>query len=307
MFVLAAIALLDKSVELRQLEYFVAVAEELSFTRASRRLRVVQSGISTAIRALEREVGAQLFERDSRHVSLTDAGAAMLPSARAALSAARAVHDAVQESQGELHGSVTVGTLVSTAGIDFPRLLGRFHRAHPRVRVRVQYSPTGSAGHVRALLEGSMDLALVSFPRRQPAGLVTETLAEDTLRLVCARSHPLSHADGVGLGELDAETFVDFPPGWGNRDLVDLAFDQAGLHRSVPLEVSDYATVAALVRQGLGVAFVPETIVRTIPGLVSVPVAPPALRWNLYVATATARPLSRAGQALLAEIRRELS
>jgi DNA-binding transcriptional LysR family regulator len=151
-----------------------------------------------------------------------------------------------------------------------------------------------------------MDLALVSFPRRPPAGLVAETLAEETLRLVCARNHHLSRVSGVGLGELDEETFVDFPQGWGNRDLVDLAFDQAGLHRSVPLEVSDYPTLAALVRQGLGVAFLPETIARTIPGLVTVPVAPPALHWNLFLATATVRPLSRAGRALHAEIRREL-
>src|SRR5690606_4662544 len=86
--------------ELRQLAYFVTVAEELSFTRAARRLQVVQSAVSTAIRALEKEVGAALFVRDSRHVRLSDAGSAMLPSARAALAAGRAAHDAVQAQHG---------------------------------------------------------------------------------------------------------------------------------------------------------------------------------------------------------------
>lgn len=305
MFVCAAIWLLDRSVELRQLGYFVAVAEELSFTKASRRLHVVQSGVSTAIRALEREVGAPLFDRDSRHVTLTGAGAAMLPSARAALAAARAAHDAVQESHGELHGTVTFGILLSTAGIDVPGLLGRFHRAHPRVRVRVRHSPTGSTGHVRALLDGGLDLALVSFPRRRPAGITAEMLAEDALWLVCARDHPLGRIGEARLDQLNEESFVDFPEGWGNRDLVDLAFDQAGLVRAVPFEVSDYATLSALVGQGLGVAFLPQTMARSLPGLVTIPVATEALRWTVSLATRAGRPLSRAGHALLTEIRRE--
>ena len=138
----------------------------------------------------------------------------MLPSAPAARAAVRTAH-------GELHGSVTLGVLLTTGTFDLPVLLGRFHRAHPHVRVRVRYSPRGSGGHTDALLDGSIDLAFVAFAGRPPTGL---------------------------SAELAPESFVDIPLGWGSRALVDAAFDRAGLTRSVPREVSEYATMSALVR-----------------------------------------------------------
>jgi DNA-binding transcriptional LysR family regulator len=293
-------------VELRQLDYFVAVAEELSFTKASRRLRVVQSGVSTAIRALEREVGAPLFKRDSRHVALTDAGAAMLPSARAALAAARAAHDAVQEQHGELHGAVVMGSMLTTPGVDVPVVLGRFHRANPAVRVRIQYSPSGSRGHVHALLDGTIDVALASFPRRPPAGLTVEVLTVEVLRLTCGPDHALARGTEVRLEDLADEIFVDFPAGWGTRDVADLAFDRLGLSRSVPLETPDYATSAALIRQGHVVGFLPESVAAAHPELVVVPTAGEPLTWNVSLASSASRPLSRPALALMAELRRAI-
>ncbi|WP_236794601.1 LysR family transcriptional regulator [Amycolatopsis sp. GM8] len=292
--------------ELRQLEYFVAVAEELSFTKASRRLRVVQSGVSTAIRALEREVGASLFDRDSRHVRLTGAGAAMLPNARATLAAARAAHDSVQEQQGELHGSIVMGSMVATPGVDVAGVLGRFHRANPAVRVRVQYSPSGSRGHVRALLEGTTDVALASFPRRPPAGLSVEVLTDEVLLLTCGPDHPLAGAGPVRLEELADEIFVDFPEGWGTRDSADLTFDRLGFGRSVPLETPDYTTTAALIRQGHVVGFLPESVAALHPELVVVPVSGEAPTWNVSLASSASRPLSRPALALMAELRRSV-
>src|SRR5262249_9884044 len=121
----------DRHVELRHLEYFVAVAEELSFTRASRRLHVVQSGVSSAIQGLERDLGAALFDRDRHKVTLTEAGRALLPEARATLAAAQAAADAVAEATAGLRGTLSIGTMTSTGPIDLPALLGRFHEQHP--------------------------------------------------------------------------------------------------------------------------------------------------------------------------------
>jgi DNA-binding transcriptional LysR family regulator len=135
--------------ELRHLEYFVAVAEELSFTRASRRLHVVQSGVSSSIQGLERELAAVLFDRDRHRVALTDAGHALLPEARATLAAAQAARDAVGEARGGLRGTVTVGTMQSTGQLDVPGLLGRFHTTHPGVAVRLRLAAAGSAGLAR--------------------------------------------------------------------------------------------------------------------------------------------------------------
>ncbi|MBO0774454.1 MAG: LysR family transcriptional regulator, partial [Actinobacteria bacterium] len=104
--------------ELRHLEYFVAVAEELSFTRASRRLHVVQSGVSSAIQNLERELGSPLFDRDRHRVALTDAGQVLLPEARATLAAAQSAVDAVGEARAGLRGTLTIGTMLSTGRVD---------------------------------------------------------------------------------------------------------------------------------------------------------------------------------------------
>src|ERR1700684_3599116 len=127
--------------ELRHLEVFVAVAEELSFTRASTRLHLVQSGVSSAVKALERDLGASLFDRDRHRVMLTDAGQVLLPEARATLAGA----------QGGGRATVTVGTMLSTGPLDLPGLLGRFHRTHPGVAVRLRLSASGSAGLAREL------------------------------------------------------------------------------------------------------------------------------------------------------------
>src|ERR1700691_2603506 len=97
----------DRGMELRHLEYFVAVAEELSFTRASRRLHVVQSGVSSSIQGLERELGVVLFDRERHRVTLTDAGRALLPEARTTLAAAQAAAEAVAEAAAGLRGSLT--------------------------------------------------------------------------------------------------------------------------------------------------------------------------------------------------------
>lgn len=170
--------------EFRHLEYFLAVAEELNFTRAARRLHVVQSGVSAAVRALEHELGAPLFERTSKQVALTAAGEALLPEARATLAAAQAARDAVGQVAGGLRGTVRVGTMTSIALIDLPGLFGRFHADHPRVGIRLSASIGGTAGLVQGLVDGELDVAFVSLPGRPPAGLTVRSLATVPLTAV---------------------------------------------------------------------------------------------------------------------------
>jgi DNA-binding transcriptional LysR family regulator len=285
-------------VELRHLEYFVAVAEELSFTRASRRLHVVQSGVSSAIQGLERELGAALFDRDRHRVTLTEAGRALLPEARATLAAARAAVDAVAEAGAGLRGTLTVGTMISTASVDVPALLARFHEQHPGVLVRLRVMPGGSADLAREVADGGLDLALLSLPGEAPAGLAVRPLAHEPLVLICAANHPLAKREAVPLDALAAEAFVDFPAGWGTRALVDRAFAAAGVDRQVAFEVADYRTAAGLVSNGLGVAFIPASVVPWLDGVTQVPVDPP-LEWRIQVATSATRRASAAARAFL--------
>jgi DNA-binding transcriptional LysR family regulator len=123
-------------VELRQLEHFVAAAEERHFTRAARRLHIVQSGLSASIRALERELDAALFVRSTRRVELTPAGRALLPEARRTLAAAAASAEAVAAVQGLLRGTLAVGTMqILPPAVDLVAVLGRFHAEHPGVEL----------------------------------------------------------------------------------------------------------------------------------------------------------------------------
>ena len=149
---------------LEHLRKFVVVAEELSFTRASRRLHVVQSAVSSAIQGLERELGAPLFDRDRHRVALTDAGQALLPEARATLAAAQAAMDAVAQARAGLRGTLTVGTMVSIGTVDVGGLLGRFNTTHPGVSVHLRHAPAGSAGLAAQVIAGELDLALVALP-----------------------------------------------------------------------------------------------------------------------------------------------
>ncbi|GGL11318.1 LysR family transcriptional regulator [Sphaerisporangium melleum] len=287
--------------ELRHLAYFVAVAEELNFTRAAGRLHVVQSGVSAAIRALEHELGAELFDRDSKRVTLTDAGIALLPEAQATLAAAQAARDAVGEVAGGLRGTVSVGTMTVTGILDMPALFGRFHAEHPAVTIRLSAATSGSAGLVEAVLDGRLDMAFVALPGRPPATLAVRELASAPFAAVVPAGHRLAGEREVTLAALADEPFIDSPPGYGNRAIVDRELAAEGLRRHVVMEVADITTVPAYVRHGLGVAVLPSFALPAGDPLTRViPLAGPPVAWTLSVATHACRRRNAALRALLA-------
>jgi DNA-binding transcriptional LysR family regulator len=283
--------------EFRQLEYFVAVAEELSFSRGAHRAHVVQSAVSTAVAKLERELGVVLLDRSKPQVRLTPAGRAFLPEVRATLTAARLAKESALRFHGQLSGTVDVGTMMSTGPIDLPEALGRFHRAHPLVSVRLRQNVSGSAGHLAAIADGSLDIALVAAPARPPAGVALRPLTEEPLVFLCWPDHPLAGPDPVVLNQLADEVFVRFASGWGIRHTVDRALADAGIDPSAPYEVADYATAAGLVTHRLGTTLMPRTAAAQFPELRAVLVTP-AMTWQLSVATAADRRLSAAAAAL---------
>lgn len=291
-------------VELRQLDYFLAVADTLSFTRAAQRLHVVQSGVSATIKALERELGAPLFDRGPAGVALTPAGRELAPHARATVDAARAAKDAVAATRGAIRGTVTLGTLTSINVIDLPTLLADLHARHPGVLVQLRSARAGSAGLAAQLRDGTLDLALVVFPDGPPADLHTRLVAGFQLLLVVPANHPLAGRESVTLPELAGMSFVDGPPGYGNRAVVDRAFDAAGVARTIALEVADIATTATHIRNGLGIGFLSRFILDEIgdSGLATVRIADYDLCWRLYVATSVLRPPGAATRAVLSLI-----
>src|SRR5882757_10408081 len=121
--------------ELHQLEYFVAVAEEASFTRAAERVHVAQPGVSAQIRRLERELGHELLDRSGRTVRVTEVGRSVLPHARAALAAVASARTAVDDLAGLVRGHVAVGMVTACASLDLTDLLAGFNRLHPGVEI----------------------------------------------------------------------------------------------------------------------------------------------------------------------------
>ncbi len=190
--------------------------------------------------------------------------------------------------------------MTSIGRLDLPSLLGRFHRRHPAVEVRLVVAAQGTRGLVEQLLAGALDLAIVSLPGPVPPGLARRRLASMPLALVVAQEHRLAGRASVPLAELGAEPFVDFPVGYGCRVVVDHAFALAELRRRVAVEAAEFGMAVAIVRQGLGVAILPGFAADGVEGVRALPIADADLSWPLDVATPTSRTATAAARAFLA-------
>lgn len=278
----------------RQLDYFVAVAEELNFTRAADRVFAAQSTVSAGIRALERELGAALFDRDPHGVRLTAAGNAVLQEATEALDAIERMRDAAR-GDGELRGVVRVGIFTNLTPIDLPSIMGAFHRRHPLVDLRLGPSPSGSTGLVEDVRQGRLDVAFVGLPDRL-AGVHERELAVSPFVALLPDSHPLAGRAEVSLTELAEEQWVDAREGFGNRVTLDRELAALGIARHVPTELSDLGEIPRFVAARLGVAALPELTVIPAEGAVAVPLRE-RIEWRLGV-IARPRPSAAAGALL---------
>ncbi|MDX8036443.1 LysR family transcriptional regulator [Lentzea sp. BCCO 10_0856] len=257
--------------ELQQMRYVVAVAETGGFTKAAQRCLVVQSALSHQIARLERELGARLFDRTSRSVRLTAAGAAFLPSARQCLDFAERAAAEVAAAVGEVRGRVVVGVIPTVAAVDLPAALKVFRERYPQVRVALRMAPSHEL--VEQVRHGGLDLAFLGLaPNVRPEGVRGHELARDEHVAVVAPSHPLAGHAETTLQELAEELFVDFPAGSPGRVQADQAFAAAGLQREVAFEVTTAELMAGLIREGLGVAVLPSRYTPRLSGVVTLPI-----------------------------------
>jgi DNA-binding transcriptional LysR family regulator len=289
--------------ELRQLEAFVAAADEGGITRAASRLHIVQSAISASLRRLEAEVGTPLFERRARGVVLTDAGRALLPHARAALSAADSGREAVDAVRGGLRGVVRLGIMQSQSPpgsrVSVPRLLRDFRDRHPGVELRVGHGAGGSAEMAQHVADGTLDLAFVALPAAAaPAGIELTPLAAETIAVICAADHRFASQPSVTLAELAGEPMAETPPGWGTRIVSERAFAAAGLERTPAFEINDISTILDLVRNDLAVALLPAAFVTGDASLAAVPIRSAMLTFEIALARPSTRRLGAAAEAL---------
>lgn len=268
-------------VELRHLRSFVAVAEELSFTRAAEKLHLAQPALSAHVRQLEERVGCQLVQRTTRRVALTPAGEALFALAPGALgSVAEAVRAAQAVAAGET-GSLVVG-LLATSGFDFtPRVLRAFADARPDVEVSVRnVTFDDPSGGVRS---GETDLAIVWLPFRDE-GLVCEPLFDDRRLAIMAATHPLASRESFTPEELAEQPFVwvrDIDPITGAFWTLDAY--RAGRPLKIGAHITGFEDMFPALRAGQAVAAIPasvatglpwpDIVVREVPGLAPATVA----------------------------------
>ncbi|MEV7573586.1 LysR family transcriptional regulator [Pseudarthrobacter sp. NPDC089323] len=253
--------------ELRQLRYFLVVADELHFGRAAERLHITQPPLTVAVKGLERELGVQLFDRTTRRVTLTAAGEAFRDRARAAVAELDAAAGDVADVAAGKSGKVKVGFVSSASYTTVPEALRAFRLHRPRVDLVLH--PLTSGEQIEQLLDGDLDVGLVRDPGDVP-GLHLELLSTEDLVAVIPENHPLARQEEIRPEDLQGEPMILFPyrlmPGFVSRVL--RLFEPLAVPPAVVQQAIHQETVLGLVAAGLGMSVLPESVERfQMPGV----------------------------------------
>ncbi len=274
--------------ELRHLRYFVAIGEELNFTRAAERLHIAQPPLSQQIRQLEDELGVTLLQRSSRPVRLTEAGELFLVRARALLqSLEAAVADVRRIGRGQA-GKLAVGFVGSAMFAGLPDVIGAYRDACPDVELVLD--ELLAADIAEALRRRQIDVGFARPPLPSEAGFAQRLILEEPYVAALPRAHPLAGRSEIALAELSDDAFVLYPaqPEPSVTALIVAACQAAGFTPRLAQEVLHLQTAIGLVAAGIGVSLVPQAAARAQTGrgvvylpIVSPPVmAPLAIVWR---------------------------
>jgi DNA-binding transcriptional LysR family regulator len=283
--------------EIRQLRHFCAVVDEGTFTAAAARLLVSQPGLSVSIRALEKELGSELFIRGRKRAEITEAGRRLYAGARRALTALDTVAADVRQSAGVVKSTLRIGSIPSFAGLDLAALISRFTVENPDVNVEVDVGlPQYLFGKV---IDESVELAFVTMPLQQPENLKLTPLSTYPMVLATSLGHRLAERHIIELEDLAGETFVDFSPELAARQTTDEAFNAANVTRVVRVTCNEIGSLLELVAHGLGIAIVPRPLaIATRVPIALAPLSNVSLVWTIAAATRMSGVHTDAGRAL---------
>lgn len=286
------------TVNLKQLEYALAVADTGSFTRAAERCHVVQSALSHQVARLEAQLGVNLFERSSRRVRLTPAGEAFVRSARPAVEAALRIPEDVAAACGQVRGRLAIGEISSLTALDLVDLLAVFHQRYPDVDIR--WLTAKSEWLVADVNERRLDVGFIGLWQGETLqGVQHRLLAREALVAVLHPDHPLANRGQLALAALSDQVLVDFPEGTGARRQTDEAFLAAGVQRRVQFEIGHIRLVEKFVQRGMAVGLVPERIAQGFQGVAMAYLDEAPVRHLYAVWSSSPTPAARAFLELL--------
>jgi DNA-binding transcriptional LysR family regulator len=261
-------------VEIRWLQAFVAVAEELHFGRAAQRLQMAQSPLSQTVRKLEKDLEVTLFERNTRSVALTAGGHAFLPHAYHILESAETARQAVRASAGGVYGNIKIGFTGVLNHLSLPPLTRALRQRYPDVELTL-VGRIMTRDAVAQLESGALDLAFVGLPV-QSSAVATRLIRREPFGVVLPVDHPLADREEVELRELADEGFVTTPLSAGSslQEVAMRACVDAGFRPRVVQEITDPYMILLLVSSGVGIALMTSGIAPIAPpGTVFVPLA----------------------------------
>ena len=291
--------------ELRQLRYLVALADEQHFTRAAAREHIAQPALSQQIRRLEHEVGLALVERTTRRVTVTEAGQTLVARARRILSEVDAANAEMQALAGVRTGHVMVGTMHTMGPVDVSLALAVFHQRHPGVELTVREQSSEELAEM--LRDDVLDLAFLSVTERMEShGLGLHQLVSEELVVVLPQHHQLAGHGTLRMAELAGEHFISYREGARLRELLTFAARHAGFEPQIKLESNESERIKRLVARDMGVAILPRSDAERPGAEVAVAtLTDPSLRRDITLACREGRRLAPAAAEFL-ELSEEL-
>lgn len=292
--------------EIHQLRYFVAVADEGSFSRAAAKVRVAQPSLSQQIRKLEAEIGQPLFDRLPRSVVLTEAGRCLIDYAQQILASIGDARRCVDELKDEVSGKLAVGAIPTIAPYVLPELVVAFQKHYPEVILEIVEDVTD--GITRRIEAGVLDVALASTCQPSPS-LRRQSLGSEPLLALVPEEHPLAKKDLVEFDDLKSQRFLLLHEMHCLSQQVNHLLESRRLRPEIAFAGSQLSTIANMVAASIGISIVPQMMVKHqgAPGCVTLPFAPPVPERELNLLSNPLRFQSKAAAAFHREAAAALS
>lgn len=287
--------------DVRELKYFIAVAKFGSFSRASEHLHLSQSTLSKVVKALEDEIGIQLIDRTSRHISLTDAGKLVYSQAQQIVRSIDELSNSLYDIMNLKKGTVSLGIPPIVGTVVLPKVLSKFRGLYPGIQVEMTEV---KSKQVEKLVEsGEVDLGII-VSEADTKVFETYPFSNETMKFIVNPSHPMASRSEVSLSELRNEPFIMFKRGFYTHDRFREACIQTGFEPIVIAESSHWDFIYEMIAHNQGVAVMPESICVHFKNtkVISIPLINPSIPFNLTMITKKNRHISFAAKEFIRQV-----